>query len=141
MLVPPSPGVFSALGLLFSDTEHEVVRTLMLRGDEVTAAALERALPGSRTRRRPASGRPAARVTVTRYADVRYAGQAYDLSVPVSPASSTSATSSRTSSRSTSARTATARRLQSFARTLSVEGSTDLAGLTLVVRQLRALAD
>ena len=26
------PGVFSALGLLFSDTEHEVVRTLMLRG-------------------------------------------------------------------------------------------------------------
>jgi glutamate dehydrogenase len=33
------------------------------------------------------------------------------------------------------------RRLQSFARTLTVEGSTDLAGLTLVVRQLRALAD
>ena len=36
MLVPPAPGVFSALGLLFSDTEHEVVRTLMLRGDEIT---------------------------------------------------------------------------------------------------------
>ena len=43
MLIPPAPGVFSALGLLFSDTEHEVVRTLMLRGDEVTAAALESA--------------------------------------------------------------------------------------------------
>ncbi len=37
VLIPPAPGVFSALGLLFSDTEHEVVRTLMLRGPEVSA--------------------------------------------------------------------------------------------------------
>ena len=41
VLVPPAPGVFSALGLLFSDTEHEVVRTLMLRGDEITAERLQ----------------------------------------------------------------------------------------------------
>jgi glutamate dehydrogenase len=33
------------------------------------------------------------------------------------------------------------RRLEGFARTISVEGTADLAGLTLVVRQLRALAD
>ena len=33
------------------------------------------------------------------------------------------------------------RRLEGFARTLSVEGAADLAGLTLAVRQLRALAD
>ena len=50
VLVPPAPGVFSALGLLFSDTEHEIVRTLMLRGAEVTAAALESALRRARGR-------------------------------------------------------------------------------------------
>ena len=50
VLIPPSPGVFSALGLLFSDTEHEVVRTLMLRGDEITAAALEAAYRRGRER-------------------------------------------------------------------------------------------
>src|SRR3954452_5424269 len=38
VLIPPSPGVFSALGLLFSDTEHEVVRTLMLRGEKIAGA-------------------------------------------------------------------------------------------------------
>ncbi len=43
VLVPPAPGVFSALGLLFSDTEHEVVKTLMLRGGELTAEGLEAA--------------------------------------------------------------------------------------------------
>ena len=54
MLVPPAPGVFSALGLLFSDTEHEVVRTLMLRGGEITAAALERGVRRDRGARRRA---------------------------------------------------------------------------------------
>jgi hypothetical protein len=33
------------------------------------------------------------------------------------------------------------RRVDDFARMLSVEGAADLAGLTLAVRQLRALAD
>jgi hypothetical protein len=33
------------------------------------------------------------------------------------------------------------RRLEGFARTISVEGTADLAGLTLAVRQLRALAN
>ena len=46
VLIPPAPGVFSALGLLFSDTEHEVVRTLMLRGADVGADALEAAFAG-----------------------------------------------------------------------------------------------
>ena len=40
-----------------------------------------------------------------------------------------------------SARPAPLARIESFARTLAVEGTTDLAGLTLAVRQLRALVD
>ena len=55
VLVPPAPGVFSALGLLFSDTEHEVVRTLMLRGAESPANGSRRRSLKSRPRRRRTS--------------------------------------------------------------------------------------
>lgn len=84
VLIPPSPGVFSALGLLFSDTEHEVVRTLMLRDEEITAAALEASFAEIEAETKThLSGTAGARVRVSRYADVRYAGQAYELSVAV----------------------------------------------------------
>ena len=84
VLVPPAPGVFSALGLLFSDTEHEVVRTLLLRGDELEPARLESAfaeIEGEAAAHLARDGDAA--VTVSRYADVRFAGQAYELTVPV----------------------------------------------------------
>jgi N-methylhydantoinase A len=86
VLVPPSPGVFSALGLLFSDTEHEVVRTLMLKGADVAANAIENAfaaVEAEATANLVATD--GVTVTLTRYADVRYAGQAYELSVRVPP--------------------------------------------------------
>jgi N-methylhydantoinase A len=82
VLIPPAPGVFSALGLLFSDTEHEIVRTLMLRGDNVRASTLESVfgeLEQEATANLAADDE--ATVTVTRFADVRYAGQAYELPV------------------------------------------------------------
>ena len=84
VLVPPAPGVFSALGLLFSDTEHEVVRTLMLRGPEITAPALEGAFAEieAEATNEVSDDRHAA-VSVSRFADIRYAGQAYELSVGV----------------------------------------------------------
>ena len=86
VLVPPAPGVFSALGLLFSDTEHEVVRTLMLRGDEITARRLEAAFAELEAEATAdLAGTAGATVTVSRYADIRYAGQAYELSVAVPP--------------------------------------------------------
>jgi N-methylhydantoinase A len=84
VLVPPAPGVFSALGLLFSDSEHEVVRTVMLRGAEVAAATLETAFAEIEAEARDYLSRGAdAEVSVARYADVRYTGQAYELTVPV----------------------------------------------------------
>ena len=86
VLIPPAPGVFSALGLLFSDTEHEIVQTLMLRGADITAGTLQQAFAEiedeATVHFADAWG---AAVTVTRYADVRYAGQAYELSVHVPP--------------------------------------------------------
>lgn len=83
VLVPPAPGVFSALGLLFSDSEHEVVRTLMLRSEEITAAALEDAFADAEAdAARHFEGQGAA-VSIVRSADVRFAGQAYELGVDV----------------------------------------------------------
>lgn len=84
VLIPPAPGVFSALGLLFSDTEHEIVRTLMLRGDDVQADTLENAFDEleQEATTNLAAGEEAT-VTVTRVADVRYTGQAYELPVSV----------------------------------------------------------
>jgi N-methylhydantoinase A len=85
VVVPPAPGVFSALGLLFSDTEHEVVRTLMLRAHDVTAERLDAAFDELETEARAHLDRDGnAPVTVTRYADIRFAGQAYELPVLVS---------------------------------------------------------
>ena len=84
VLIPPAPGVFSALGLLFSDTEHEIVRTLMLRGDDVQADTLENAFDEleQEATTNLAAGDDAT-VTVSRWADVRYTGQAYELPVRV----------------------------------------------------------
>jgi N-methylhydantoinase A/oxoprolinase/acetone carboxylase beta subunit len=71
ILVPPASGVLSALGLAAADRRTQVQRTLMLRGDELTDAALEDAIerlhPGGE------------RVEVA--CDMRYRGQAHELTV------------------------------------------------------------
>jgi N-methylhydantoinase A len=81
VLVPPAPGVFSALGLLFAETEQEYVKTLLLRSSELEATRIGRAYEALEAEARAALGR----VTVSRLADVRYSGQAYELSVRVPP--------------------------------------------------------
>jgi N-methylhydantoinase A len=84
VLVPPAPGVFSALGLLFSDTEHEAVRTLMLRGQDITAERLGSAFRELEMDARAHLARNGdTPVAVSRYAEVRFAGQAYELPVQV----------------------------------------------------------
>ena len=86
VLVPPSPGVFSAAGLLLSEIEHEFVRTLPVRGGSATPELL---LAGFRELEAEAGAALAAEgvapdaVAVSRYADIRYVGQAYELTLPV----------------------------------------------------------
>ena len=84
VLVPPAPGVFSALGLLFSDTEYQFTKTLVAPADQIAAATIEdayRALEreGEDILSKERSGAGETR----RYADMRYAGQAYELTIPV----------------------------------------------------------
>ncbi|WP_310782792.1 hydantoinase/oxoprolinase family protein [Candidatus Palauibacter polyketidifaciens] len=88
VLVPPVPGVFSALGLLYSDAEQEFIQTVMIRAEGADADAVAAAFDSLEAEARAAmiaDGFPAEAVTVERLADLRYAGQAYELTVPVAP--------------------------------------------------------
>jgi N-methylhydantoinase A/oxoprolinase/acetone carboxylase beta subunit len=95
VLVPPVPGVLSALGLLVANVEHDHAETVALRVDDATPAQLEEIF-GRLTEQVEAKmsfdGVPADEVKTTRTADVRYVGQSYTLEVPVSePADETTA--------------------------------------------------
>jgi N-methylhydantoinase A len=87
LIVPRSPGVLSAFGLLVSNVEHEHTQTYAVRGDRVNLEEMRRlfdqleALGREKMRQDRV---PLAEVRVFRFADMRYVGQAYELEVPVS---------------------------------------------------------
>jgi N-methylhydantoinase A len=86
VLVPVAPGVFSAVGLLFTDTEHEFVQTLFADRANVSPQAVENAyakLENDALTVLASEGFGRDRVTLSRYADMRYSGQAFELTVPV----------------------------------------------------------
>jgi N-methylhydantoinase A len=86
VLVPPAPGVFSALGLLFSETRHELVRTEVLALSGLDGAGVEARYADLVEEARAvltADGVDPASAMLTRLADLRYAGQAYELTVRV----------------------------------------------------------
>ena len=86
VLVPPNPGVFSAYGLLLSDVEHEVHRTLLGRLDQLSLADVERTygeLESAVRAQLEGEGYRAEGITILRHADLRYAGQAFELTVPL----------------------------------------------------------
>ncbi|MBI3977617.1 MAG: hydantoinase/oxoprolinase family protein [Chloroflexi bacterium] len=86
VLVPPAPGLFSAFGLLFSSIEHEFVQTYFRRAGEIDAAALNAAYGRMEAQAQAVlaeEGYGPDRVVIRRLADLRYSGQAYELTVPV----------------------------------------------------------
>ncbi len=88
VLIPPAPGVFSALGLLVSATEHSAVRTFVREVDALNLADIETAsyvLEGEVTGAFAAEGHDATRVELLRTAELRYVGQAYELPVILPP--------------------------------------------------------
>ena len=85
ILVPPAPGVFSAIGLLEAQVEHHLVKTFLrplfgTKPSEISAAVaeLEReaeallSAEGSRTE-----------VEIERAVDLKYQGQSFELTVPL----------------------------------------------------------
>ena len=84
MLVPPSPGHFSAFGMLFSDLRHDYVRSIFERlatvpWDKVAGLFREMEALGRQAVSR--SSYPAQHVLVERAADMRYAGQEHAVTV------------------------------------------------------------
>jgi N-methylhydantoinase A len=84
-IIPPLPGVFSAIGLLVADVRHDFVTAL---GGIITTAAdaneLERKFQGMEGDARQslrAEGFPEEAIRLVRSADLKVAGQTYELTV------------------------------------------------------------
>ena len=86
VLVPPSPGVTTALGLLVTDLRHDYVRTYISGTDELDVSGLShiyREFEADATRLLLSEGVSRSDVQFVREADMRYTGQSYELRVPV----------------------------------------------------------
>ena len=82
VVVPPLPGLTSALGLLTSDVSYEFSRTLMatIGMSSLEAVACAEAELADRARAQlTVDGFPSERTVFLRFADCRYAGQGYEL--------------------------------------------------------------
>lgn len=86
VIVPQCPGVFSALGLLLSESEYDFARTVTVQGERLIASELSKAYVALENEAREvmmAQGFREETLTMSRFADMRYLGQAYELTVPV----------------------------------------------------------
>ena len=86
LIVPRSPGVLSAFGLLVSNVEHEHTHTYAVRGDRVDVQEMSHLFDQLEALGREKMQQdqvPLAEVRVFHFADMRYVGQAYELEVPV----------------------------------------------------------
>lgn len=85
IVVPVNPGLFSALGMLAADFTHHVSRPVMLSVDEVEVDTIEGIYREMEEAGRGVlAGRstPLTDIFFVRQADMRYRGQAYELTVP-----------------------------------------------------------
>lgn len=85
VIVPPGASTLSAFGMLVADVVKDYVQTVMLSGtvsfeelEELAGALAQRGLAEV-----AAEGVPAERITLLPQVDLRYRGQAYELTVPL----------------------------------------------------------
>jgi N-methylhydantoinase A len=87
VIVPPVAGVFSALGLLFADVEHQVIRAFYRNLNEVEHAGMTAQLAsmaGEARRLLDSGGYAAANQEIVAVAEVRYFGQMTTLPITLS---------------------------------------------------------
>ena len=88
ILVPPDPGTFSAMGLALSPCTWESSRTVLLQFSSLAAPRIRSLLrpmveEGARAVRTQ-SGLPRSRLRILPEADLRYAGQSHEITLPLS---------------------------------------------------------
>jgi len=84
VVIPPHPGLLSALGLLSTDLQHDAMRTFLQRGPGYDIQAMEavyQTLHREAETALTAEGIPASRQSFQRLADLRYAKQGFELTV------------------------------------------------------------
>jgi N-methylhydantoinase A len=85
VVVPRYPGVFSAIGLLMSDVEHDYVRSQLSPLSETAPAAVNgmfEQLAAQALDELRGDGFTDDRIRIARALDMRYAGQGYEIAVP-----------------------------------------------------------
>jgi N-methylhydantoinase A len=85
VLIPPHPGVLSALGMVLADVVKDYSRTVMLRLDQVDRTILERLFEPLQQQARAellAEGIAEDQMVLQPALDMRYVGQSYELIVP-----------------------------------------------------------
>ena len=90
VVIPPLPGLFSAMGLLFSGIEHHAVRSCLLSRQALSADALEAVCAELRADLLSTfaeEGHAADEVAVRYSADVRFRGQTSEINVPLASGS------------------------------------------------------
>lgn len=87
VIVPPGASTLSAFGMLVADVVKDYVQTVMMPGavafeelEELAGALAQRGLAEV-----AAEGVPVERITLCPQLDLRYRGQAYELTVPLTP--------------------------------------------------------
>ncbi len=85
VIVPPAPGVFSAVGLLEADLEHHLVRTFLRPLDAAALVEIEAVLASMEAEAASVlSGSTGVDgLELTRFVDLKYAGQSYELTLPL----------------------------------------------------------
>ena len=86
VVVPDTPGVLSAFGLLVADVEHDQMETFAARSDLVDLKAFTATfdrLIALGQRKMSADGIAPGKVMIRRQADMRYKGQSYELTIDI----------------------------------------------------------
>jgi N-methylhydantoinase A len=86
VVIPPSPGLFSAWGLLVADVRASYVRTIVANADRLDPARIEAAFAEmERTGREDlgAQGVEPKAMAFVRELEMRYLGQGYELAIPM----------------------------------------------------------
>ena len=86
VIVPPHPGLFSAFGLISANIEHYGIQTIFEKTTEADLdllGAMLREMEGASRETLLGQGFEEESVQVRRWVDIRYAGQAYELSLEI----------------------------------------------------------
>jgi N-methylhydantoinase A/oxoprolinase/acetone carboxylase beta subunit len=88
VIVPRQAGVLSALGMLVADVTKDYSASVLMRASELSAQALDaryRPLLTRATKDLATEGFSGKRAVSTRWIDVRYVGQSYEITLPYTP--------------------------------------------------------